>query len=89
MFADDLAIVLAGSTEKRLSVNIIELEKRAELAMKQLETFSNNAILPVNVAKTKALLVHGAVAPQLPNVKYKQEKIEYVTSFKYLGVYWC
>jgi hypothetical protein len=87
MFADDLAIVLVGSLEKRFSLNIIEIEKRAEIVMKQLEKFSDNFLLPVNVAKTKALLVHSVVSPQLPKVKYKQEKLEYVKTFKYLGVY--
>jgi hypothetical protein len=56
MFADDLAIVSAGSLEKRFSVNIGELENHAKGVMKQLENFSNNCLLPVNVNKTKALL---------------------------------
>jgi len=87
MFADDLAIVLVGSLEKRFSQNIIDLEKQAEKAMKQLEKFSNNLLLPVNVTKTKALLVHSVVAPQLPIVKYKEVNVEHVKTFKYLGVY--
>lgn len=87
MFADDLAIVLVGSLEKRFSQNITELEIIAQKAMKQLETFSNEYLLPVNVNKTKALLVHSVVSPSLPRLTYKNEEIEFVKSFKYLGVH--
>ena len=41
----------------------------------------------MNIAKTKALLVHSVVSPPIPNIKYKNQKIEHVKSFKYLGVY--
>ena len=87
LFADDLAIVLDGSLEKRFSLNIIDIEKRAEEAMKTLEKFSDDILLPVNVSKTKILLVHGVVAPPLPKVKYKQQQLEHVKTFKYLGVH--
>ena len=87
MFADDLAIVLVGSLEKRFSQNIIELEESAKLAMKRLEKFSDDFILSVNVSKTKALLVHSVVSPPIPNLNYKGQKLHYVKSFKYLGIY--
>jgi hypothetical protein len=72
--------------EKRLSENIIELEKQAEIAMKALSNFSENYILPVNIKKTKAMLVHSAVAPGTPKVIYQNQPIEFVSFFKYLGV---
>ncbi|CAF1548972.1 unnamed protein product [Adineta ricciae] len=87
MFADDLALVLDGAIEKRLSDNIIYLEKQARTSMMKLEQYSHELILPVNVAKTKALLVHSAVAPSLPKVRYQDQQIEHVNSFKYLGVH--
>ncbi|CAF1172786.1 unnamed protein product [Adineta ricciae] len=87
MFADDLAIVLTGSLEKRLSLNISDLEMRAKDVMKQLELFSTNSLLPVNTNKTKALLVHSAVSPSYPKINYKQQSIEYFNCLKYLGVY--
>ena len=86
MFADDLAIVITGSLEKRFSLNIEDIEMRARWAMKQLEKYSKNLRLPVNVSKTKALLVHSVVAPTLPVIKFQREKIDYVKTFKYLGV---
>ncbi|CAF4309596.1 unnamed protein product [Didymodactylos carnosus] len=46
LFADDLAIVLTGSLEKRFSHNIEDLEKRAQTVLKALEKFSDDNILP-------------------------------------------
>jgi hypothetical protein len=86
MFADDLAIQLSGDLEKRFSKNIIELEVRAKLTLEQLEKFSDDTLLQVNIKKTKAMLVHGVVAPPKPRIEFKGRPIEYVNSFKYLGV---
>ncbi len=87
MFVDDLAIVISGSLEKRFTQNIEEIQERAKSLMKQLEKFSNNLLLPVNVNKTKALLAHNVVSPPYPMVEYKNQNIEFVKSSKYLGVY--
>jgi hypothetical protein len=54
--------------------------------MKLLEDYADDMILPVNVNKTKALLVHNIVAPPYPRVKYKNQDVEFVKRFKYLGV---
>ena len=86
LFADDLAIVLKGSLEKRLSDNIIYLEEQAKVAMKELLKFSIDMLQPVNVAKTKVMLVHDVVAPTKPNVFFDDKRIDYVKYFKYLGV---
>ncbi|CAF4417816.1 unnamed protein product [Rotaria sp. Silwood2] len=86
LFADDLAIVIPGSLEKKFSTNIDLLEKQAEIAMSILEGFANNNLLPVNINKTKALLVHDIVAPPYTKIKYKGVKIDFVKRFKYLGV---
>ncbi|CAF1147804.1 unnamed protein product [Adineta ricciae] len=64
----------------------MKLEKQAETTMKIQEEYANNNLLPVNVNKTKAMLVHDIVAPQYPKIKYKENKIEFVKRFKYLGV---
>ncbi|CAF3280248.1 unnamed protein product [Rotaria sp. Silwood2] len=86
LFADDLAIVISGALENKFSKNIIELERQAEIAMKMLEKYADDNLLPVNINKTKALLVHDVVAPSYPTVKYKGFKIDFVKRFKYLGV---
>lgn len=57
--------------------------------MELLESFSKNLLLPVNVRKTKMMLVHTAVALKEPSVYFDHEKIEIVPSFKYLGVDIC
>jgi len=86
LFADDLALLLKGALEKKLSQNILELEEQAKIAMKILSTFSENFLLPVNVKKTKAILIHSAVAPSEPKVFFQNEPIEIVPCFRYLGV---
>jgi hypothetical protein len=86
MFADYLAIVFAGLLENKFSVNIIHTEKQADAAMKQLEKYANDNLLPVNTNKTKALLVHSVVAPAPPKIQYEGQTIEHVLASKYLGV---
>ncbi len=72
--------------EKKFSINIIAFEIEAKRAMILLEKFSDDMILPVNVPKIKALLVHNIVSPTIPCIEYKNQKIELVSTFKYLGV---
>lgn len=86
MFADDLAIHITGDLEKRFSLNIPVLEARAKFALNQLSKFANDNILPVNINKTKAMLVHSVVAPPKPKIQYNGQEIEIVDKFKYLGV---
>ena len=86
LFADDLAILITGALEKRFSVNISYLEERAKKAMILLEYYAENKLLPVNVDKTKAILIHSIVSPKIPKLTYKNQGIEIVPSFKYLGV---
>ncbi len=51
-----------------------------------LAKFADDHILPVNIEKTKIMLIHSAVAPSRPWVEYKNVQIEYVNNFKCLGV---
>ncbi|CAF1431228.1 unnamed protein product [Didymodactylos carnosus] len=80
------AIVISGALESRFSTNILELGRQAELAMCILAKYTDDKLLPVNVEKTKALLVHNVVAPHFPVVKYKNKIVNLVKLFKYLGV---
>ncbi|CAM4791024.1 unnamed protein product [Rotaria magnacalcarata] len=86
LFADDLTIVIKGALERRLSDNIKYLEKQAEDILKSLEKFADDYILPVNISKTKAMVIHSAVATDKPKIEYKNVPIKYVKSFKYLGI---
>lgn len=51
-----------------------------------LEKYSENNLLPVNINKTKALLSHNVIAPKVPKIEYKNQQIDFVRSFKYLGI---
>jgi hypothetical protein len=86
LFADDLAITISGSLEKKFSENIVEVEAQARIAMDILSKYSYEYILPVNIDKTKALLVHSVVAPPYPVITYRNVNIGFVNKFKYLGV---
>ncbi|CAF0979132.1 unnamed protein product [Adineta steineri] len=72
---NDLAIVITGA-----------LKNQAKVAMKILEQYAEDNLLPVNIGKTKAMLVHSVVAPLYPKIEYKGNKIDFVKRFKYLGV---
>ena len=87
LYADDLALILNGSLEKKFSQNVTELEQRAATVLKQLDCFSKDIILPVNVAKTKAVFIHSVVAPLYPKLWFNSQEIKFVDRFKYLGVY--
>jgi hypothetical protein len=87
LFADDLTLIIKGALEKRLFENIEYLRFQAKAVLEGLERFSDNYLLPVNVVKTKAMLVHSAVVVPKPEIKYKGVPIEYVTTFKCLGVH--
>ncbi|CAF1681552.1 unnamed protein product [Rotaria magnacalcarata] len=86
LYADDLTLVIKGALEKKLSDNITYLEEQAKHTMLTLAKFADDHILPVNIEKTKIMLVHSAVAPLRPRVEYKNIQIEYVNNFKCLGV---
>ena len=86
MFADDLSIQMNGDLEKRFSRNIWILEYRAKVTLDLLGNFAEDNILPININKTKALLVHSIVAPSRPKIEFRGQEIKYVNSFKYLGV---
>ncbi|CAF3681100.1 unnamed protein product, partial [Rotaria sordida] len=63
LFADDLAILITGSLENKFSVNIAYLEDKAKETMIVLEKYAQDKLLPVNVNKTKAILIHNVTAP--------------------------
>jgi hypothetical protein len=54
LFADDPTIIIKGALEKCLSENIKYIQYQAENVMSSLESFLENYLLPVNVAKNKS-----------------------------------
>ena len=86
LFADDLAILIKGSIENKLSDNVSHLEEQAKIAMHILEKFSKDMLLPVNAKKTKAMLFDSVVNSDHLNVIFDNKNIELVSTFKYLGI---
>jgi hypothetical protein len=86
LFADNLAINIIGSIEKKFSYNIAELALQASIARDIQSKCSYDYILPVSIDKTNALLVHSIVARQYPVITHRNTKIKFVKKFKYLGV---
>ncbi|CAM2696705.1 unnamed protein product [Rotaria socialis] len=86
LFADDLTMTINGAIERKLTDNLIYVQDQAKVVLKSLEKFADDHILPVNIEKTKAMLIHSAVKVEKPEIFYKNHKIEYVKFFKCLGV---
>ncbi|CAM4908212.1 unnamed protein product [Rotaria socialis] len=86
LFADDLTMVIKGALEKKLSDNLIYIQNQAKIVLQSLEKFAYDHNLPVNTKKTKAMLIHSTVAVEKPDLFYKNVKIEYVKTYKFLGV---
>ena len=86
LFADDLVIQISGDLEKRVSRNILVLEERAKIVLESLKKFADDKMLPVNVNKTKEMLVHSVVSPSRPKIEFNNQPVQFVKSFKYLEV---
>ncbi|CAM4809265.1 unnamed protein product [Rotaria magnacalcarata] len=88
-FADDLAAVLAGQIGIRFTDQCMDLERRLQSFLDQIEFDSILSVQPINYAKTQAMfLARAIVYPNpMPQVHCGDHKIEWISSFKYLG-YW-
>lgn len=88
-FADDLAAVLAGQIGTRFTSQCIDLERRLQTFMNQLEYYSILAVQPINYSKTQAMFSARAVRypDPLPQIHCGNHSIEWISSYKYLG-YW-
>lgn len=69
LFADDLTIIMNGALERGLLENTKCLQSQARVVLRELEHFSENYLLPVNVTKTKAMIVHNAVNVPKPVIE--------------------
>ena len=70
LFADDLT----RSPEKKFLKNIFELEQKTKIVLK---LFSENIMLPVNMIKTKAVLIHNVVVSPYSKLFYQSHSIEF------------
>ncbi|CAF3495742.1 unnamed protein product, partial [Rotaria socialis] len=60
LFDDDLTLIIKGALELKISGNLEYLEIQAKSVLKSLEKFAADHILPINVPKTKLMLIHSA-----------------------------
>ena len=88
-FADDLAAVLAGQIGIKYTDQCVDLERRLQTFVQQLEFYSVLAVQPINYAKTQAMFSARAVCypNPMPQLRCGDHSIEWISSFKYLG-YW-
>ncbi|CAF4520684.1 unnamed protein product [Rotaria sp. Silwood2] len=88
-FADDLAAVFAGQIGIRFTNQCIDLERRLQNFLDQLELYSILSVQPINYSKTQAMFSARAVSYPNPlsQVRCGDHSLEWITSFKYLG-YW-
>jgi hypothetical protein len=88
-FADDLSAVLAGQIGICYTDQCIDLERRLQTFLKQLEFYSTLAVQPINYSKTQAMFSARAVNYPNPMQRLRRgdHSIEWISSFKYLG-YW-
>ena len=89
LFADDLAAVIAGQMGIKFSEQCIDLERRLQIVLNQLEAYSILTVQPINFPKTEAMFSARAVGypNPMPRLICGDHKIEWVSPFKYLG-YW-
>ena len=88
-FADDLAAVLAGQMGIKFSEQCIDLERRLQSFLEQLEFYSILAVQPINYAKTQTMFSARAVGypNPMPHLECGGNHIEWISAYKYLG-YW-
>ena len=78
-YADDVGILESGIHELTIGSNI-------NRAMKILEQWAKDNKLTFNAEKTKAMIFMKKINYKKPIIKINNREIEYVETFKYLGV---
>ena len=88
-FADDLAAVMAGQIGIRYTEQCLDVERRLQKFLEQLEGYSILAVQPINYCKTQVMFSARAILypDPLPQLRCGEKILEWTASFKYLG-YW-
>jgi hypothetical protein len=86
-FADDLAAVLAGRMGVQFTKQCMDLERRLQTFLEQLEYYSLLSVQPINYAKTQVMFTARAVnyPNPMPSLQCGEHDLEWISSFKYLG----
>ena len=79
LYADDTTILHSGYEINNIQNNIND-------DLKQIETWMTHHQLTINTTKTKYMIIHNNKNLNI-NIKYKNETLEKVLNFKYLGIW--
>ena len=79
LFADDAAFIITGQTLEGLYRKIRKM-------FSDLSSYLNMNKLVPNSRKSKLMMFRSRMTPDLPNIYFGGEEIEWVNEFKYLGV---
>ncbi|CAF5115880.1 unnamed protein product, partial [Rotaria magnacalcarata] len=88
LFADDLAVIVAGQLGIKYSYQCLDLEKRIKVFIDHLEYYSYLIDQPINTNKTQALFTARAIGHPKFDIHFNsgsKEKINWVPEYKYLG----
>ncbi|CAF2948356.1 unnamed protein product [Rotaria sp. Silwood2] len=88
LFADDLAVIVAGQLGIKYSYQCLDLEKRIKVFIDHLEYYSYLTDQPINTNKTQALFTARAIGHPKFDIHFNsgsKEKINWVPEYKYLG----
>ena len=89
LFADDLAAIVAGRIGIRYTAQCIDIERRLKLLLDQLESYALLCMQPVNIKKTVGLWSARAIGSAPFDLELNDEKLIWVSEFKYLGYTIC
>ncbi|CAF1507255.1 unnamed protein product, partial [Rotaria magnacalcarata] len=88
LFADDLAVLVAGQLSIKYSYQCLDLEKRIKVFIDHLEYYSYLTDQLINTNKTQALFTARAIGHPKFDIHFNsasKEKINWVPEYKYLG----
>ena len=84
-FADDLACVIGGRIGVKYTLQCLDVERKLKTLFDQLEFYAVLSLQPINYEKTVVLWSSRAVGKPNFEVAMGERKVNWVSSFRYLG----
>ena len=88
IFADDLSVLIRASIQKSFTALTRYLEIEGSRICDNIAAYSKRWKQPINVSKTVAQIFYSQVRMPLVEIYMLGQKLDTVTSFKYLGFTW-
>jgi hypothetical protein len=88
LFADDLSVLIRAPIQKSFSALVKYLESEGTKVCDRIAKYSVTWKQPINVGKTVAQLFYSQVKKPEVDIFMLGQKLEMVSSFKYLGFTW-